>query len=62
MAKQINPFVENIVMGLLSTLGEPGLETLLQKLVDKDKTKAKTVLTVFRNAARDVAKNNGIKI
>lgn len=60
--KAINPFLESIVLSLLSTLGEPGLEILLQKLVDKDKTKAKAVLTIFRNAARDVAAANKIKL
>lgn len=63
MAKQaINPFVESMVISLITTLSEAGAEAMFQKLIDKNKAKAKIVLGTLKSAIVDVAAANKIKL
>jgi len=62
MAKQqVSPF-EGIAILVLSTVSEIGAESMFQKMIDKDKAKAKIVLNTLKSAIQDVAKANKIKL
>lgn len=60
--KAINPFFEGIVISMITTLSEAGAEILFQKIVDKNKAKAKIVLTTLKAAIDDVAAANKMKL
>jgi len=61
MAKSFNPF-EGIVIMFITTISESGAEIMFQKMIDKDKSKAKIVLNTLKSAIQDVAKANKIKL
>lgn len=61
-AQKLNPFVEQMLITLITTLSEAGAEILFQKIVDKNKKKAAIVLGTLKSAIDDVAANNGIEL
>lgn len=56
-----NPF-ESMLIGLITSLSEAGAEVMFQKIIDRDKKKAKIVLGTLKAAIEDVAAANKIKL
>lgn len=61
MAKA-NPFLEAMIVPVLTELAKAGSDIAFQKLVDADKAKAAVVLATLRKSIDSVAKKNKIKL
>ena len=56
-----NPFLEAMLIPLISELAKNGSDVLFQKMVDKDKENAAIVFAALMKSIKDVSAKNGIK-
>lgn len=61
MAK-LNPFLEAMLIPVITALAEQYGEAAFQKMIDGDKAKAKIVLTSLSKTINSVAKKNKITL
>lgn len=61
-AQKLNPFVEQMLITLITTLSEAGAEILFEKIVDKNKKKAAIILGTLKTAIENVAESKGIEL
>jgi len=61
MAK-LNPFLEGMLISMISEIAKTGSNSLFQKMVDKDKENAAIVLATLATSIKEVAKKNKIKL